>query len=105
MPMYEYRCDACGNIEDRFVPIRKRDYRYPCSGCLADLHRVPAAPALGIWDSSRSFPISPTSDGMTFPSKQAYQDHLTAEGISEIATDAPSHKTSCVKWSKNYGVI
>jgi len=62
-----------------------------------------SAPALSIWDSSRSFPISPDSDGYTFSSKRAYEDHLIEKGFSEVSTDAPKINKPGVIFRKNYG--
>ena len=103
MPIYEFHCGNCGSREDRLLSISHRDDSVdPCLACNLPMQRVPSSPALAIWDSSRSFPISGVSDGISFPTKQAYESHMTSEGIGEISTDAPAYNKPCV-YRKVYG--
>jgi hypothetical protein len=53
------------------------------------MERVLMAPAMHVWNSERQFPnVSPHGDGtMTFPTKDAYESHLKATGLREIAHD------------------
>jgi putative FmdB family regulatory protein len=104
MPNYEFACDTCALAVERLLPISKRNSPQPCPSCTLPMTLVPSAPAVSIWDSSRSFPLSPDSDGYTFASRQEYENHLKENHIGEVSTDAPGHSKPCV-WKKNYGRI
>lgn len=39
MPVYEYRCDSCGDAVDRILPYEKADLPGPCPSCDGELTR------------------------------------------------------------------
>lgn len=104
MPMYEFICYECDSRETRLLSISMRDSPQSCAVCKTktQMARVLSVPSLSVWDSSRSFPISPNSEGLTFPSKAAYQKHMSDTGIAEVSTDAPKRHKPAV-WRKVYG--
>lgn len=30
MPLYQHRCNKCGNIEEKFLPVERRNEVYEC---------------------------------------------------------------------------
>lgn len=91
MPIYEYHCRRCDEIEERLRSIPERDEQAECGRCGDDMVRIVSAPSLGIWNGERKFPnLSPTGDGsMTFPSRSAYEAHLKEQHIAEVGIKAP----------------
>jgi putative FmdB family regulatory protein len=33
MPLYEYKCDTCGRIEEKFLPVERRNELRECPKC------------------------------------------------------------------------
>ena len=40
MPLYDYKCTGCGNIEEVIVPMDKRDKEAFCHICLMPVKRL-----------------------------------------------------------------
>ena len=47
MPLYSYRCNRCGYIDEAFVDVKKRDKKWPCEqeGCTGVMVRELDAPS------------------------------------------------------------
>lgn len=52
MPLYEFRCTACGSV-DRWVPVERVGDLQQCEACAAPLVRVFSAPSRRM-DATRS---------------------------------------------------
>lgn len=49
MPMYDYKCEACGEVQEKNVKISERDNTFPCKflNCEGQMHREKvSAPAV-----------------------------------------------------------
>jgi putative FmdB family regulatory protein len=91
MPFYQYNCNRCYTSQDELRTIKMRDDGPTCGKCGYEMYRVIVPPAVHTWSQDRKFPhMRGDGDGtMSFPTKAAYESHLKAEGIAEIATDGP----------------
>lgn len=71
MPVYEYRCTACGHELDRLLPMARADEPGPCPVCEGDLDRRFSRVAVRYtsWGFSRT-------DGMVpdRPGRGSYRD-------------------------------
>ena len=71
MPLYEFECGNCGNTEDHFLSISKRNTTQRCSRCGKKLVRVPSKSVFG----SVFFQETDDIDGKmrTFHSKKKFK--------------------------------
>ena len=67
------------------------------------MEMVYSIPAMHVWEAGRTFPnLDGAGDGsMAFPTKAAYQKHLTKHGIGEASTTTPNYNKPSV-WKKTY---
>lgn len=90
MPIYTFYCATCTITADVYRKLG--DYEpEPCPRCGGATQHVIGAPAVIVWNGERRFPnLSPQGDGcMAFPSRAAYEEHLKAQGVTEIGVTAP----------------
>lgn len=56
MPVYEYKCDDCGNTEERFQTFKELDAGIGtptvCAGCDGQYHRVMGMASIGVCDTT-----------------------------------------------------
>jgi len=47
MPLYSYRCNQCGFVDEAFIDVKKRDKTWPCEqdGCTGVMIREMDAPS------------------------------------------------------------
>ena len=47
MPLYSYRCNQCGFVDEAFIDVKKRDKKWPCEqeGCTGVMVRELDAPS------------------------------------------------------------
>lgn len=53
MPIYTYKCEDCGQREDRVVSVKNRDVKRPCAICDGEVNRVIAVPGY-VWGPTRN---------------------------------------------------
>lgn len=65
MPVYEYRCDACGQPTDRILPYERVDDPGPCPECGGDLTRKWSRVAVKLqgWGFSKTDGLLPDRPG------------------------------------------
>jgi len=86
MPIYEWICQKCGTTHEGYRSIEKRDLAMICpKGHKAE--RIYSVPALSIWDADRPFPNAVHFGEGKFPTKSAYESHLKANDMAEVAID------------------
>jgi DNA-directed RNA polymerase subunit RPC12/RpoP len=89
MPLYNYRCSACGRLdEDKYVPSNEAEWVTDCPYCHASAYemelRPPAVEDWGNGGAGRFFEhLAP--EGMTFHSKSEYKRHLKQAGLMEFS--------------------
>jgi len=52
MPIYEYKCDDCGTLDQKITSVRLRDFPGPCE-CGGDNKRLHSIPSR-VWAPTRS---------------------------------------------------
>ena len=76
MPMYSYRCGACGAAQDVFKAIKDLDLAEPCARCNTAMTRQICAPAVRGDYPGYSCPIT----GDWIEGRRAHQENLKKHG-------------------------
>jgi putative FmdB family regulatory protein len=65
MPVYEYRCTACGQAAELLLPMTRADAPGPCAGCSGELQRRVSRVAVKLegWGFSRTDGMVPDRPG------------------------------------------
>lgn len=58
MPLYEYRCIACGSVHEEFRPIKDREYPAPCLECDGSSRYIISTPRISLDGTSGDFPTA-----------------------------------------------
>jgi putative FmdB family regulatory protein len=90
MPIYEFVCVKCGDIEEEIRAVGDND-GFPCVTCSTPRVKIASIPAMHSWCTDREFPnLRKDGDGkMSFSSKAQYEGYLKKNNIGELSTDAP----------------
>lgn len=86
MPLYEYVCTKCQGRVEIFRMMHERNMPISCA-CGATLERIYSAPSLAIWNAERQFLNAVRTGDGRFPTRAAYEAHLKANDMAEVATD------------------
>ncbi|TDJ33606.1 MAG: zinc ribbon domain-containing protein [Gammaproteobacteria bacterium] len=64
MPIYEYRCEACGVISSVFSPLSELEKTIKCDSCGAVAHRIVSRPSVHLSKASKLERLDPKYDKM-----------------------------------------
>lgn len=76
MPLYNYKCPACGNTDDVLKPIALLDRAEPCYVCQTPMERQVAAPRVLADYAGYTCPIS----GAWVEGRKAHRENLAKHG-------------------------
>lgn len=92
MPIYEYVCPKCKVTIERFRLLSERSVLLECASCFVPMERIYSVPSLAIWNAERQFLNAVKSGDGRFPTKAAYESHLKANNMAEVATDGKIYR-------------
>ena len=73
MPLYQYKCNGCGYIDDKFLPVERRHEKFPCSRAINTRKKFGMLPPF-ICDGEMIFqPIQRTTFKMHDPTEKEAQ--------------------------------
>jgi putative FmdB family regulatory protein len=64
MPVYEYRCDACGAISSVLSSLSEHEKTRPCDSCGTIAHRIISRPSVHLSKASKLERLDPKYDKM-----------------------------------------
>lgn len=64
MPIYEYRCEACGAISSVFLPLSEHEKEIHCASCGAVARRIISRPSVHLSKTSKLEKLDPKYDKM-----------------------------------------
>ena len=62
MPIYEYRCDACGKVSTTLASINSIPTQIPCEHCTAPSPRILSRPSVHLSARSKTARLDPKYD-------------------------------------------
>lgn len=86
MPLYDVKCDICGNTDEIFRSVAEMDDLPECCG--HKMHRVLSAPMV-IADIQ---PYKSQATGEWITSRSKHRNHLKEHGLIEVGTEKMEHK-------------
>ena len=76
MPLYDFKCNSCGQVSGRFVKLQDFDKPQECNFCSGNLQRLISAPFVRVNDIGYTCPITDKWIG----SKQDHENNLAIHG-------------------------
>lgn len=82
MPLHDYYCRSCGNLEERFVPLKELYKTQFCKHCLAALKRLMPAPRIQMDYPDYTCPVT----GKLISGRRAHKENLKKTGCRILET-------------------